>query len=54
MKRFGELVEESKDKCPENTHYYEYSLKYAKEHHDTVAKNGRFPHRDAILGRTVS
>jgi uncharacterized protein (DUF924 family) len=26
-------------------------LKYAKLHHDVIAKFGRFPHRNAILGR---
>jgi uncharacterized protein (DUF924 family) len=26
-------------------------LKYAKRHHDVIARFGRFPHRNAILGR---
>jgi len=50
---FTKLVDESKIKNPENTHYYAYTLKHAKEHHDTVAQFGRFPHRDAILKRKV-
>lgn len=50
---FSRLVEESKSKSPANTHYYEYSLKYAQEHHDTIVKSGRFVHRDAILKRSV-
>ena len=29
----------------------EYLLGYAKKHHDIVAKFGRFPHRNSILGR---
>ncbi|MBS0271270.1 MAG: DUF924 domain-containing protein [Proteobacteria bacterium] len=29
-------------------------LEYAKEHHDVIARFGRFPHRNAILGRTSS
>jgi len=27
-------------------------LDYAKKHHDVIARFGRFPHRNAILGRT--
>lgn len=27
-------------------------LRYAKLHHDVIARFGRFPHRNAILGRT--
>jgi len=50
---FTNLVEESKAKTPDNTHYYEYTLKYAREHHDTVIRFGRFPHRDAILNRAA-
>jgi uncharacterized protein (DUF924 family) len=26
-------------------------MKYANHHHDVVARFGRFPHRNAILGR---
>ena len=48
---FAKLVEESKVKNPNNTHYYEYNLKYAREHCATVVQFGRFPHRDTILGR---
>jgi len=48
---FTKLVEESKIKIPDNTHYYEYTLKYAQEHFDTITKFGRFPYRDSILGR---
>jgi uncharacterized protein (DUF924 family) len=29
----------------------EQQLKYAKHHHDIVERYGRFPHRNAILGR---
>jgi uncharacterized protein (DUF924 family) len=27
-------------------------LGYAKKHHDVIARFGRFPHRNAMLGRT--
>jgi uncharacterized protein (DUF924 family) len=29
----------------------EYQLGFARKHHDVVARFGRFPHRNAILGR---
>ncbi|MEO5612695.1 MAG: DUF924 family protein [Sphingomicrobium sp.] len=28
-----------------------YLLKYSKQHHDVIERFGRFPHRNAILGR---
>jgi uncharacterized protein (DUF924 family) len=30
----------------------DYQLGYAKKHHDVVARFGRFPHRNPILGRS--
>jgi uncharacterized protein (DUF924 family) len=30
----------------------EEQLRFAKLHHDVVERFGRFPHRNAILGRT--
>ncbi|MEO8175863.1 MAG: DUF924 family protein [Sphingomicrobium sp.] len=30
----------------------DYLLGYAKKHHDVIERFGRFPHRNAILGRT--
>jgi len=50
---FTKLVEDAKVSNADNVHYYEYSLKHAKEHHDTVVEFGRFPHRDAILNRNA-
>jgi uncharacterized protein (DUF924 family) len=31
----------------------DYYLGYAKKHHDVVAKFGRFPHRNKVLGRAL-
>jgi len=45
------LVEESKNTAQGNTHYYVYTLRYAQEHHDTIAASGRFPYRDKIRNR---
>ena len=32
----------------------EEGYKWAKEHYDIIAKFGRFPHRNAVLGRTTT
>jgi uncharacterized protein (DUF924 family) len=34
--------------------YAEYSLKFANMHRDIIVKFGRFPHRNAILGRATT
>jgi uncharacterized protein (DUF924 family) len=34
--------------------YAEYSLKFASMHRDIIVKFGRFPHRNAILGRATT
>jgi uncharacterized protein (DUF924 family) len=31
----------------------DYQLGFAKKHHDVIERFGRFPHRNAILGRTA-
>ena len=49
---FRELAEESRDKSPGNTHYYNYSLDYANRHRAIIERFGRFPRRNKILGRT--
>lgn len=51
VRRFEYLVEESKVKSPHNTFYFEYNLKYSRQHRDIIARFGRFPHRNAVLGR---
>ena len=45
---FERLVEGAGDGARELTENY---LNYAKQHHDIVARFGRFPHRNAILSR---
>lgn len=32
----------------------DYQLKYAEEHADIIRRFGRFPHRNAVLGRTTT
>lgn len=51
---FRELVGESKIKNIRNTPYYEYTLGFAERHHAIVARFGRFPHRNTILGRVTT
>ena len=51
--KYKHLLEESKSVNPLNRGYYEYTLKYAQEHHDTICGHGRFPYRDKIFNRTV-
>jgi uncharacterized protein (DUF924 family) len=49
--KFVELVEGSKNECPANTSYFEYNLKYALKHQETIERFGRFPQRNVILKR---
>ena len=45
---FSALRDEQTGRARDNA---EYSLKFANMHRDIVVKFGRFPHRNAILGR---
>ncbi|TWI62937.1 uncharacterized protein (DUF924 family) [Pseudoduganella lurida] len=40
------------DKLAASSPGFESMLDFAKRHHDVIRKFGRFPHRNAILGRT--
>ncbi len=51
VKLFSELIHESELKSPHNTAYYRYNLTYAQKHQAIISRFGRFPHRNAILGR---
>ncbi len=48
---FQGLVIESKKFHVINTDYYEYTLGFARRHHDIIEKFQRFPHRNTILNR---
>ena len=52
LKQFEKLVLASELQSPSNTSYYQYTLSYAKRHHDIIERFGRFPHRNAILKRS--
>jgi uncharacterized protein (DUF924 family) len=51
IRAFEGLVEDSKTKSPVNTSYFEYNLKFSRQHRDIIALFGRFPHRNIILSR---
>lgn len=48
---FESLVEDSKTKSPINTPYFEYNLKFMRQHRDIIALFSRFPHRNTVLSR---
>jgi uncharacterized protein (DUF924 family) len=50
--RFEGLVELAKLRSPRNQAFFEFALDYARRHLQVVETFGRFPHRNAILGRS--
>jgi uncharacterized protein (DUF924 family) len=48
---FRRLLEEAQ---PELRSYFEDCLRYAQQHRELIARFGRFPHRNAVLGRESS
>ena len=54
LARFEGLVAQAEKRSPQNVGFYRFALDYAKRHVDVVTRFGRFPHRNAILGRTSS
>jgi uncharacterized protein (DUF924 family) len=51
---FEHFVELAKTRSPNNVGFYGFALDFAKRHVNAVAKYGRFPHRNAILGRPTT
>lgn len=52
VREFAALVAEAPD--AESRGMMEYALDYARRHRDIVARWGRFPHRNAVLGRATT
>jgi uncharacterized protein (DUF924 family) len=50
-RRFALLAELAKERSPENAGYFTYSHEFAVKHAEIIERFGRFPHRNAILGR---
>jgi uncharacterized protein (DUF924 family) len=51
---FRGLLEDAREKSPENVGFFEMASGYARQHRDIIATHGRFPHRNALLGRPNS
>jgi uncharacterized protein (DUF924 family) len=49
---FEALVELAATRSPLNVGFFRFSLDYAKRHVELIREFGRFPHRNALLGRT--
>ncbi|HWB81622.1 MAG TPA: DUF924 family protein, partial [Nannocystaceae bacterium] len=49
---FEEFVELATTRSPDNVGFFRFALDYAKRHVDVIRAFGRFPHRNALLGRT--
>ena len=47
LKYFEQLLEEAKQKFPQNAPYYQSNLGYAREHFAVIEKFGRFVRRDS-------
>jgi uncharacterized protein (DUF924 family) len=52
--QFANLVELAKERSPTNVGYFAYSHEFAVKHATIIQRFGRFPHRNAILGRTTT
>ncbi|MEX0729523.1 MAG: DUF924 family protein [Aquisalimonadaceae bacterium] len=52
LKLFSELPEVAQSRCPQNVPFFEMAYNhYARAHHEIIRRFGRFPHRNALLGR---
>ena len=50
--RFESLVALALLQSPQNKSFFEFALDYARKHLQVIETFGRFPHRNAILGRS--
>lgn len=51
VRRFEELVELASVRSSHNRRFFEQALDFARRHLEVIARFGRFPHRNEILGR---
>jgi uncharacterized protein (DUF924 family) len=49
--RFEGLAGLAAERSPHNAGFFAFALEYARRHREVVERFGRFPHRNAILGR---
>jgi uncharacterized protein (DUF924 family) len=51
VQHFERLVELARTRSPQNVGFFEFALGYARKHEEVIARYGRFPHRNELLGR---
>lgn len=51
---FAAMADRAQREGSPNAAFFSMSLDYARRHHEIVARFGRFPHRNAILGRKTT
>lgn len=51
---FDQMRQDAKTRSPQNVQFFEMSYGYAGRHLEIVQRFGRFPHRNAILGRPTT
>jgi uncharacterized protein (DUF924 family) len=51
VQRFEALAADARARSPRNQAFFEHALVYARRHAEVIEAYGRFPHRNAILGR---
>lgn len=49
---FEALAALAATRSPQNVKFFQFALDFAKRHVDVIREFGRFPHRNALLGRT--
>jgi uncharacterized protein (DUF924 family) len=49
---FETLVELAATRSPQNVGFFRFALDFAQRHVDVIRECGRFPHRNALLGRS--
>ena len=54
VQHFVSLVGEAERRVPASAPFFQHALGYAERHRDVIRRFGRFPHRNAILGRASS
>ena len=54
VQRFASLLADAERRAPASAPFFAHALGYAERHRDVIRRFGRFPHRNAILGRISS
>lgn len=54
MDKFGALLDEARRRESPRTSIYEVGLDFERGHRDIIARFGRYPHRNALLGRATT